>query len=308
MSTDLGDLKVFLAADGSQIEIRALAEVSGDPLLIHQLQEAAKDRKNKLKDIHCQVGNTLTGWPFERIAREKNTRRMVKELHFGIVFGLGEDNIYDSTVSRIRARDGARADLTGITKKRMVELHRNYFKKYKGVRHYIDTQREFAEKNGFVETLFGFRREIRQNDDSRSTYWGNQAINTPVQGTAHQFLLIALALLDLKPRTYNLLQNCIMEVHDALFFIVRLRDLPAAYKQLMHLFEVGAFEYAQKQFNLKLRVPILAEATAGFTMASMIEYEGEAVEDFLIPWRKKQQEVDAKPWEDLMPAVVTEAA
>ena len=228
---------------------------------------------------------------------------MVKELHFGIMFGLGEESIYPSTVSRIRARDGVNADLTGITKDRMVQLHRNYFKKYTGVKRYIDYERAFAEKNHYVETLFGFRREIRQNDTSRSTYWGNQAINTPVQGTAHQFLLIALALLDLKPRTYSLLQYCIMEVHDALFFIVRLGDLVEAYKQLMHLFEVGAFEYAQRQFNLKLRVPILAEATAGFTMASMIEYEGCGLEEFLPAWRKKQHEIDAKPWEDLMPAI-----
>ena len=304
MRSELQDLKVLLAADGSQIEIRALAEISGDPLLIRQLQEAAQDRKNKTKDIHCQVGHTLTGWPIERIAREKNTRRMVKELHFGIVFGLGEDRIYSSTVSRIRARDGANADLTGITDKRMRELHRNYFKKYGGVAKYIDAQRDLAERLGYVETLFGFRREIRKEDASRSTYWGNQAINTPVQGTAHQFLLIALALLDLKPRTYNLLQHCIMEVHDALFFIVRLKNLVEAYKQLMELFEVGAYEYAQKQFHLKLRVPILAEAAAGFTMGSMIDYEGEPLEEYLPKWREKQRKVDALDWESLMPAIV----
>jgi hypothetical protein len=94
-----------------------------------------------------------------------------------------------------------------------------------------------------------------------------------------------------------------MEVHDALFFLVRLGDLVAAYKQLMELFEVGAYEYAQKQFGLKLRVPILAEATAGFTMASMIEYEGEETNTFLTKWREKQRELDAKSWEDLMPSL-----
>ena len=272
-------------------------------MLIHQFQEAAKHRKDKTKDIHCQVGHTLTGWPVERIATEKNTRRMVKELHFGIVYGLGEDSIYNSTVSRIRGRDGAKADLTGITKTRMVQLHRNYFIKYKGVKNYIDKYRKLAEDLGYVESLFGFRREVRQNDETRHTYWGNQAINTPIQSTAHGFLLIALALLDLKPRTYNLLQHCIMEVHDALFFVVRLGDLVEAYHQIMHLFEIGAYEYAQKQFHLKLRVPLLAEATAGFTMASMIEYEGEGLEVFLPSWRKKQREVDAKDWQSLLPVV-----
>jgi DNA polymerase-1 len=303
MSTSaVGDLQVMLVADGSQIELRALAELSGDKLLIRQFQEAALDRHNPLKDVHCQVGHTLTGWPVERIASEKKTRRMVKELHFGIVFGLNEHNVYSSVVTRIRARDGANADLTGITKPRMVQLYRNYFKKYPGVKTYQDSRRNFAEKQGYAETLFGFRREIKQNDSSRGSFWANQAINSPVQGTAHQFLLIAMALLHLKPRTYSLLQKCIMEVHDALYFLVKLRDLPGAYMQLMHLFEIGAWSYAQQQFGLKLQVPLLAEAEAGFCMGSMVGYNGETVKEFLQEWRKKQQETENKSWEDLMPS------
>ena len=300
MNSSLSDLDVFLSADASQMELRALAELSGDKLLTRQFQEAALDRKNKLKDVHCQVGHTLTGWPVEKIATDKKTRRMVKELHFGIVFGLNESNVYSSVVSRIRARDGAKADLTGITKPRMVQLYRNYFKKYTGVKRYQDETRAFAEKHGYVETLFGFRREIR-SDDGRGSYVGNQAINTPVQGTAHQFLLIAMALLDLKPRTYSLLQRCLMEVHDALYFRVKLGHLPEAHSQLMHLFEVGAFEYAQKQFRLKLHVPLLAEAEAGFCMGSMVPYEGEPIGEFLPAWRAKQKEVESKSWKDMMP-------
>lgn len=299
----LQDLHVFLSADGSQIELRALAELSRDKLLTEQFQKAALNRHDKKLDVHCQVGHTLTGWPVERIASDKKTRRMVKELHFGIVFGLNEGNVHSSVVSRIRARDGAKADLTGITKPRMVQLYRNYFKKYPGVKRYQEETRAFAEKHGYVETLFGFRREIRSGD-GRGSYVGNQAINTPVQGTAHQFLLIAMALLDLKPRTYNLLQRCLMEVHDALYFRVRLGDLVEAYKQLMHLFEVGAFEYAQRQFHIKLNVPLLAEAEAGFCMGSMISYNGEPLSGFLPAWREKQREIESKSWEDMMPSIV----
>jgi hypothetical protein len=115
--------------------------------------------------------------------------------------------------------------------------------------------------------------------------------------------LIALALLHLKPQTYNLLQRCIMEVHDALYFLVRLRDLPEAHTQLMRLFEVGAWGYAQHQFNIKLRVPLLAEAEAGFCMGSMIPFRGEPVEEFLSKWRVKQREIEKKSWKDLMPSV-----
>lgn len=298
----LGDLDVFLSADGSQIELRALAELSDDPTLIRQFQEAAKDRKNPFKDVHCQVGHMMTGWPIERIKDDKKTRRVCKNVHFGIAFGLGEESVYPYVVAKMRAVDGPGCDLTGITKPRMVQLHRRYFRVYKGVGRYIQEQRDKAERLGYVETLFGFRREIRKDDAGRKTYWANQAVNTPVQGTAHQFLLIALALLKQKPQTYSLLQRCIMEVHDALYFLVKLRDLPKAYIQLMHLFEVGAWEYAKQQFDLKLRVPLLAEATAGFCMGSMVEYEGVGVKDFLQHWRTKQHEIEKKSWEDLMPA------
>lgn len=297
------DLEVFLAADGSQIEIRALAELSKDPVMIRLLQEAAKNRKDKTKDFHSQNGHMLTGWPVERIATDKGIRRSVKNLIFGIVFGKSEDGMYDYIVAKIREAEGLKADLTGITRKRTKMLYRKFFSVYKGVRIFINKMRLQAEKQGFVETLFGFVRHIRQNDPERSTNPGNQAINSPVQGTAHQFVLIALALLELKPKTYCYLQKPIMEVHDALFFRVKLRYLLEAYKQLMHLFEVGAIEYAEREFTLKLQVPLLAEAEAGFCMGSMIPFEGEELEVFLTNWRKKQAEIEAKSWEDLMPVM-----
>jgi DNA polymerase-1 len=304
----LGNLDVFLSADGSQIELRSLAELSGDKLLIKQFQEAALDRKNPLKDVHCQVGHVLTGWPVERIKDEKNLRKMCKNLHFGIVFGIAEEGVYPYVVAKIRTIDGKNADLTGITPKRMKSLYRAYFKKYTGVAAFIEKMRAQVESVGYVESQFGFRRDINKtNDFGRKTYWANQAINTPVQSTAHGFVLIALALLEIKPRTYNLLQRCLMEVHDALYFRVKLRDLSEAYRQLMDLFERGAYEYAQENFHLKLRVPLLAEATAGFCAGSMVDYEGEPAEEFLERWRIKQREVESKRWEDLMPkSIVSE--
>jgi len=92
-----------------------------------------------------------------------------------------------------------------------------------------------------------------------------------------------------------------MEVHDALYFFVKLRDLVEAQKQIKHLFEVGAYDYAQKQFNLKLQVPLLAESSAGFCMGSMIDYNGEPLDEFIPAWQKKQREIESKSWEDLMP-------
>ncbi len=303
MKSSLLDLDVFLVVDTSQAELRALAELSNDPILIKQFQEAALDRKNPLKDIHCLVGHMLTGWSVERIASDKKTRRLVKNCHFSVVFGVAEEGVYPYIVSKIRAVDGLKADLTGITPKSCIALHRRYFVIYKGVKRFIDNQRAFADKNNYVESLFGFRRHIVKENSGRASYWGNQSINSPVQSTAHTFMLIALALLQQKPRTYNLLQRCIMEVHDALYFIVKLRDLVEAYNQLMFLFETDTFGYAQKQFNLKLRVPLLVEATAGFAMGSQVDFYGQSIEEFLTVWRKKHREIESKSWEDMIPIV-----
>ncbi len=301
---EIFDLDVYLTADGSQIEIRALAELSNDPVMIKLLQEAAKDRKNKQKDFHCLNGHMLTGRPIEQIANDKGVRRSVKNLIFGIIFGKARKGMFDYVVQKIRAFEGKNADLTGITRKSIDALYGKFFAVYKGVAQFIIKMRHAAETRHQVETLFGFVRHIMAGDEERTTYWGNQAINSPVQGTAHQFVLIAMALLELKPKTYSHLQRSIMEVHDALYFKVKLRHLIEAHKQLMHLFEVGAFEYAQHEFNLKLRVPLLAEAQAGFCMSSLIDYEGEPLDTFLAAWREKQAIIDKKSWEDLMPLTV----
>jgi DNA polymerase I-like protein with 3'-5' exonuclease and polymerase domains len=294
------DLEVFLAGDGAQIELRALAELSGDKVLSKIFREHAKDRKNPLLDPHCVEGSHLTGWTPLQIKQDPMTRRLTKNVVFGIVYGLGEDNVYPYVVAKIRSVEGPKANLKGITPDRCARTWREFFKVHDGVKRYQAEMRQQAEDKHYVESLFGFRRDVRQEDDSRTTYWGNQAINSPVQNTAHCFVLICLALLDRKPKTYSHLQKCIMEVHDALYFRVQLRYLREAYAQFMQLFEHEAVSYAEKRFGLKLRVPILAEAKAGFTMASMLDYEGEPLEEFLAKWREKQRKIDGKNWEDLL--------
>jgi DNA polymerase I-like protein with 3'-5' exonuclease and polymerase domains len=270
-------------------------------------REHAKDRKNPLLDPHCREGHLLTGWPVEKIKNDPLTRRMTKGTVFGIVYGLGEESVYPYVVAKLRAIEGAKASFKGITPSRCKKTHRAFFRVHDAVQRYHADQREKAEKRGFVESLFGFRRDVRQDkeDKTRKTFWGNQAVNSPVQSTAHTFLLICLALLDAKPKTYNRLQNCIAEIHDALYFKVKLRYLREAYHQFMRLFERDATAYAETHFKLphgKLRVPFLAETKAGFTMASMVDYEGEKISEFLDKWRVKQRQIDGKNWEDLLAA------
>ncbi len=278
----LGNLWVFLGADYSQIEIRFLAEISGDPLLIKQLNSGV--------DIHCLVGHELTGWPVEKIAKDKVMRRIIKTFHFALVYGVGEPGMY----RRMQA-EGLK-----VTKKQVHSYFQAYFTKYKGVKKFIENARDRVERLGYIDTLFGpFRRYINKNDAKRTTYWANQAVNSPIQGTAHQMVLTAIALHDIKPKTYSLLQNPIMEIHDALYWRVRLRDLQEATKQQVHLLQEGAPRYIERAFSYKMRVPLLAETEAGFCLGSMIPYNGERIEDFLKVWRAKHIEVEKKSWEDL---------
>lgn len=281
---NLGDLYVFLTLDYSQIEIRMLAEASKDVLLVKQLRVAGYDSaeaKIHGKDIHCQFGNTLTGWPIARIASDKETRRMVKEFHFSIIFGVSKTGLYKHL----------RAEGIKITQAQVNVFYDRYFQKYYGVARYIRHIRAAVERDGYAETLFRFRRRISALDNLRASYWGNQAVNTPIQGSAHQLILMALALLHLKPRTYRLLQDPILEVHDELAFRVRLRNLRSAYEQGLELLQQGVKKFAAKSFGYRFSVPLVAEAEAGFCLGSLVGYTGGLIEEFLDRWRDKHKEI-----------------
>ncbi len=278
----IAELEVLLAADYSQVEIRMLAEMSKDKLLIKQFKSGI--------DIHCLVGNQLTGKSVEVIAKDKVIRRGIKGFHFGIVYGITPDPLYHNL----------RADGVKITKREVRGYFKKYFSTYLGVARFMGQMRTQGERDNYVETMFGFRRHLNlSSKDERGTYWGNQAVNTPVQGTAHQLVLIAIALLHIKPKTYDLLQKPLMEVHDALYWLTKLRDMREAYAQQKYLLQEGVPAYVKSEFGITLQVPLIADSTAGFCMGSMVEYKGESMHTFLKAWQTKHKEVEAKEWEKM---------
>lgn len=280
------NLNVFLALDYSQLEIRFLAEVAGDKLLIRQL--------NAGRDIHCLVGNTLTGASFETIKKDEALRRSIKGFHFALIYGVSKNSMHGHLVG-----EGVK-----ITRQQAELYYDRYFERYPGVAAYMEKQRAFADKYGYIETIFGFRSDIHKNDDTRSTFWGNQAINRPIQGAAHTLLLIAMALLKLKPQTYELLHwnsKILMEVHDALYFRVLLRNLSPAFAIALKLFQQDISEYIQWYFKRTIGVPLIAEAKAGFCLGSMVDYKGETPEIFLPKWQEKHLEIESRPLTKLLP-------
>jgi DNA polymerase-1 len=276
----VNDLQILLAGDYSGIEVCMLAQVSRDPLLIKQFNNGV--------DVHSQVGNKLTDWPVEKIRSDKAMRTKIKRFHFGIAYGLGPVN-------------GARnmqAEGIKITKDEFADLQSKYFKIYSYVKRYIDSCHQQVEEVGWVETLFGFRRYIKKVDDTRGSFYLNQAINTPIQGSAHQLVLIAMALLRLMPKKYNLLQTPVMEIHDELVFSVRVGDLLAADRQLRMLLQEEVPRYVEANFPIKLLIPLKSETEAGFLRGTAISYEEEPIpslEQFLDDWRAKYKKVAATP-------------
>ena len=274
---EFGDLDVFLAFDEAQVEIRVMAELSDDKRLIQVISSG--------EDIHQSVGHDLTGLPPETFAHGKS-RVMMKARHFSIVYGKIPENCYAELIAK-----GIKTTLEEVE-----EFYENYFGKYKGVKKYIDYCHEFAEDHGYAKTLFGLIREIpKVKEGGAGASWQNQAVNTPIQGTAHNLIMIALAQKKRKRVTYELLKHLLMEIHDALYFRIKLRDLPEAYRLGKFLLEDEVKIGAKKRFGVDLKVPLLAEAKVGFRLGAMYEgYKGGSISEFVNNWIEFNRETNKK--------------
>ena len=243
-----GKKKVFLSMDHSQLEIRVLGQMSGDKLLIKLLQSG--------EDIHSAVGHELTGIPIEKIASDRETRTAIKGIHFGIIYGLSPKSLYFN----LKVQAAERGEKFTMSEAEVTDLYNKYFKKFHRVKEFMDGVVQFTEANGYVETLFGFRREISiTGQEGRETFWKNQAMNSGIQGTAHQLIMISFAILELKKRTYNFLQDMSMEIHDSLVAFTNLEDLPRTYRQGKQLLEEDVLLYVKKWWpELNWKVPLKA--------------------------------------------------
>src|SRR5882724_64415 len=197
--TDLSlfdNFKVFLGFDFAQMELRFIAEQAGD-------EEYIKMFMDPENDPHSMVGHALTGWPIEQIKTDDRIRRIVKAMHFGIVYGLKAPGL----VANLAAQG------VTVTLREMEGYIEKYFQKYKGVRRWLDRQMKRVEELRYTEDVFGHRRPINVDEQKQmgrewqGAYWGNQAVNTRIQGGAHKMMLISVAALERKPETYSLLQH-----------------------------------------------------------------------------------------------------
>ncbi len=190
---------VLLAADYSQIELRIMAHLSADPGLISAF---AEDR-----DIHQATAAEVFGVALDQVSSDQ--RRSAKAINFGLIYGMSAFGLARQLgVSRAAAQT-------------YVDL---YFARYPGVRAYMESTRERARSDGYVETVFGRRLylpDIRSRNRNAQQYAERSAINAPMQGTAADIIKRAMITVDAWCSSVAVPVKLIMQVHDELVFEVR---------------------------------------------------------------------------------------
>ncbi len=184
----------FISADYSQIELRVMAHLSKDPGLLSAFQEG--------EDVHSKTASEVFNVGIEDVSSD--LRRNAKAINFGLIYGISAFGL---------------GKQLGITRNLAAEYMAMYFEKYPGVKQYMESTKESASQNGYVETLFGRRlylKEINANNALRRQASERAAINAPVQGTAADIMKIAMI------RMYQALEKeksearIILQVHDEL--------------------------------------------------------------------------------------------
>ncbi len=223
--------RLLISADYSQIELRLLAHLSGDPLLVRAFADG--------EDIHTLTASEVFGVRPEEM--DKQTRDRAKAVNFGIVYGISPFGL---------------AQQLGIEQNEARLYIETYFARYQGVRSYIDRVLEETRREQRVRTLFGRVRPIPDIQSRNANLRGfaeRTAVNTPLQGTAADLIKIAMIRIDRRLREENLETLMTLQVHDELLFDVPEHEVERA-RQLVE----------QEMENvIELTVPIVVKAGVG---------------------------------------------
>ncbi|HIF39526.1 MAG TPA: DNA polymerase I [Planctomycetes bacterium] len=197
---------LILAADYSQVELRIMAHLSGDPGL--------KDAFEKGQDIHASTAQVVFNVGPEDVDRAM--RSQAKAINFGLLYGMGPQRL---------ARE------TGLTLLEAQAFIQRYFAAFPRVREWIDATLEGARENGYVETLLGRRRtiaDINSENQRARAFAENAAVNTPVQGSAADVIKLAMIALEERLTASDLAGEMLLQVHDELLLEVPASELEAS--------------------------------------------------------------------------------
>jgi len=189
----------LISADYSQIELRVLAHLSGDPLLIEAFENGV--------DIHSQTAVKVFGIKPEDVT--PNLRRLAKTINFGIIYGMSDYGLSKEL---------------GIHKREAKEYIENYFNTYRVVKEFLESLKETAREKGYVTTIFNRRRyipQIKSNNKTERELGERLAINTPIQGSAADLIKLAMVNLYRDLREKGLPADILLQIHDELLLEVK---------------------------------------------------------------------------------------
>ena len=194
---------LLLSADYSQIELRIIASMSGDIGMIEAFNEGL--------DIHTATASKVFGVELSEVTKEM--RGKAKMVNFGIIYGISAFGL---------------SERLNIPRHEAKEIIDNYFKEFGMLRQYMQNNIEFAKQHGFVETLIGRRRYLRDINSANAMTRGfaeRNAINAPIQGTAADMIKIAMIKIHKRMQDEKLDSKMILQVHDELVFDVNPNEL-----------------------------------------------------------------------------------
>ena len=222
---------ILLAADYSQIELRVMAELSGDKNLLEAFEQG--------QDIHAATAAGIYGVSLEEVTEDM--RRKAKTANFGIIYGISAFGL---------------SERLEIPRKEAANIINTYFEQYPSVKKYMDNNIEFAKEHGYVETIMKRRRYLKDIYSNNSVVRGvaeRNAINAPIQGSSADMIKIAMINIFEEFKKKNIKTRMILQVHDELVF-------DAVKEELDIVREI----VEDKMKNaIKLSVPIVVEMDTG---------------------------------------------
>lgn len=223
---------LIMSADYSQVELRLLAHYSEDEILINSFVNDV--------DVHSITASKIFNVPLEEVTKEQ--RRKAKTVNFGIVYG--------------QTRYGL-AQTLGIEPYEAQDLINKYFQTYPKISQYINSTLEFAQANGYVETLYGRRRYLGAQLNSRNAnireFAHRAAINAPLQGSSAD--IIKMVMVELHQKLKNYKSKIILQIHDELVLEVDKEEMD----------EIKDLTIKTMELNQPLRVPLKVEVGFGKT-------------------------------------------
>lgn len=220
----------LLASDYSQIELRIIAHLSGDEVMLRDFSQH--------KDVHTATASNVFGVKPEEVTSEM--RRKAKTVNFGIIYGISAFGL---------------ADRLQIPRKEAADLIERYYANYPALRQYMEKVVNEAKEKGYVETLLHRRRYLQDINSGNAVvraYAERNAVNAPVQGSSADMIKVAMIAIDRRMRRENLKAKMILQVHDELVFDVPQNELPAM-KTLVE---------EEMKNALPMRVPVEVEQNA----------------------------------------------